>query len=161
MNQIARMGLVALLLVSASGCKSSRCKDGAYTNPEAKFCLNVPAEFKSDAQVEKRGQRQVMKFKGPKYAFIEVRWGDEAFDQTVKGMEMIATPSDRTEVIGSGATADDGWFYHIKFKQAGTHQLEYVYKRPSGGIVSCWSNLNESDVPAIKAACESLTALTN
>ena len=100
----------------------------------------------------------MLTFKGPHYAFLEVRWGDEKFEDVVKGNEQIAK-GQGNELIGSGDIPDNGWFYHIKFKQAGTHQLEYIYKRPNGGILSCWSNLTEEHVAIIKPACESLSVL--
>lgn len=72
---------------------------------------------------------------------------------------MVAKTDDNNEVLASGETEDKGWFYHLKFKTAGTHQLEYLYPHPKGGIVSCWSNLKEEHVAVIEAACKSVTAL--
>jgi hypothetical protein len=136
--------------------------DAFQRDADPPFCFNLPAGFEPDGEGEqKRGNQTALVFNGPKYAKVQVLWGNETAEIATRNLkqliDLVAT-EDSTGFVSKGAW-HGGYHFHAKTegKSPDVHKWQYV-TTGSHGSLTCIANAYEGDdtVAAVDEACRSL-----
>jgi hypothetical protein len=151
-------GCVALVvcLLSISGCKGDGCPKGGYKDPQARFCLALPAGYEVTEQ-KGAGYPSVKIAKGNSNATIAIAPPDQ-YDNQI-GVVDSEVSNKNAQVVERADIADGrGKFVHLKTAATQMEQATSVVKGPKNVLQCQASWFSSSPQPDLVAICKGLSA---